>query len=104
MAPEIGGSLIDRTAGVIWRKVARREPGKLTRGLQAAASRLHPAARLLGMDRLFPPTVIDWESRPYHLGWLLYAWPKGRTLGTGSNGKGASNASADRQLADPASF
>lgn len=73
-----GGSLIDEDAGLIWRKVARREPRKLSRYVQAAASRLHPAFRTPGLDVLFPPGVVDYEDRPYHLGWLLHAWPAGR--------------------------
>jgi hypothetical protein len=78
-APELGGSsLIDEGAGLIWRKVARREPRKFSRYVQAAVSRLHPAFRTPGLDILFPPRVIDYEDRPYHLGWLLHAWPAGR--------------------------
>ena len=77
-APEIAHSLIDRDAGLIWRKVARREPGKLSRALQAGASRLHGSVRVPGLNVLFPPTSVDYECRPYHLGWLLYAWAKGR--------------------------
>lgn len=78
-APELGGgSLIDEGADLIWRKVARREPRKLSRYAQAAASRLHPALRTPGLDILFPPCVVDYEDRPYHLGWLLHAWPAGR--------------------------
>jgi hypothetical protein len=74
-APELqGGSLIDEATGVIWRKVARREPGKLSRYLNAAASRVSPRLRVPGLDLLCPPGVIDYEDRPYHLGWLLYAW------------------------------
>jgi hypothetical protein len=75
-SPELrGGSLIDDTAGLIWRKVARREPGKLARYLQAAASRLQPSLRVPGLNRVLPPCAIDFEDRPYHLGWVLYAWP-----------------------------
>lgn len=77
-APELAGSLIDRAAGVIWRKVARHEPGKLTRGLQAVASRAHPAWRVPGVDGVFRPGKIDFETRPYHMGWLLYAWSQER--------------------------
>jgi len=78
-APELrGGSLIDEGAGLIWRKVARREPRKFSRYAQAAASRLHPAIRTPGLDILFPPCVVDYEDRPYHLGWLLHAWPAAR--------------------------
>ncbi|NLX13671.1 MAG: hypothetical protein GXY44_08470 [Phycisphaerales bacterium] len=75
-APEISGSLWDNDAGVIWRKVARHEPGKLVRGLQAMASRVHPRLHI-PMNRMFPPGCIDYESRPYHMGWILYAWRGG---------------------------
>ncbi|MEE9294638.1 MAG: hypothetical protein V3W34_06735 [Phycisphaerae bacterium] len=72
---EIGGkSLIDHDADLIWRKVARHEPGKLVRGVQAAVSRLHPKLRASGMDMIFRPGAIDYECRPYHLGWILHAW------------------------------
>jgi hypothetical protein len=78
-SPELdGGSLIDEKADLIWRKVARREPGKLTRSAQALVSLLHPRLRLPGADTLFPPVAIDDEDRPYHLGWLLFAFPPGR--------------------------
>jgi hypothetical protein len=74
-SPELSGeSLVDRTAGLIWRKVARREPGKLTRYAQALASRLHSGFRLPATDALFPPRAIDYEDRPYHLGWILHAF------------------------------
>jgi hypothetical protein len=73
-APEVGHSLIDDANGVIWRKVARRDPRKLVRGLRAGSTRLHPALRLGWLDAAFPPTVVDWESRPYHLGWVLHTW------------------------------
>lgn len=73
-SPEINGSLIDKKADLIWRKVARREPNKFTRYAQTIASRINPKLRMPGMDILFPPTTIDYENRPYHLGWILYAW------------------------------
>jgi hypothetical protein len=80
--PELGGdSLIDDDAGVIWRKVARHEPRKFVRRCQALVSRLHPVLRVPGVNTLFPPTTIDYECRPYHLGWLLYAWPASRAQG-----------------------
>jgi hypothetical protein len=75
-APELhSGSLIDRGAGLIWRKVARREPAKLSRYMQAAVSKVSPNLRA---PAIFPPTAIDYEDRPYHLGWILYAWPAAR--------------------------
>jgi hypothetical protein len=72
---EFQGSLIDRKRNIIWRKIARREPFKLVRKIQASVSYLHPSLRAPGMDFLFPPVSIDYESRPYHMGWILYAWP-----------------------------
>lgn len=74
-SPEIGGSTIDWAQDAIWRKVARREPRKLARRLQAAASYLHPALRIGGLDWALPAKAVDFECRPYELGWLLYAWP-----------------------------
>lgn len=73
-SPQVNGSLIDDANDVIWRKVGRREPGKLSRTLQAAASAVYPKFRAPGVDKLFPPTRVDYECRPYHLGWILYAW------------------------------
>jgi hypothetical protein len=73
--PEKPGSLIDEERQVIWRKIARREPRRLVRGLQAAASCLHPGLRVPGLGCLFPPTAVDYESRPYEMGWILHAWP-----------------------------
>jgi hypothetical protein len=73
--PELGGrSLVDEKAGVIWRKVSRHEPKKAVRYLQAGLSGLYPSLRVPGVDRLFPAGAIDYETRPYHLGWFLYAW------------------------------
>lgn len=76
--PEIRGSLVDPAADVIWRKVARYEPGKLARKLEAGLSRLHPSFRLPGEDLLFPVGRVDYETRPYHMGWMLYAWNPAR--------------------------
>lgn len=74
-APELrGGTLIDRSEGVVWRKVGRRDPFKLVRKLQAAASSVHAALRVPGTHTLFPARAIDFESRPYEYGWMLYAW------------------------------
>jgi hypothetical protein len=75
-APELGGgTLIDDGAGTIWRKVGRREPGKASRYLQAAATRLSPGATWPGLDTFLRPGSIDYECRPYEFGWLLYTWP-----------------------------
>jgi hypothetical protein len=76
-APELGGlSLIDRDIDLVWRKVARREPRKLVRYAQAVASGVHAKLRVPAVDHVFPPTAIDYEVRPYHLGWFLHAWTR----------------------------
>ena len=78
-APELNGaSLIDQGHKLIWRKVARHEPRKLVRSLQTLTSRVHPRLRVPGIDMVFPVGAVDYESRPYHMGWLLYAWPPAR--------------------------
>jgi len=70
----IENPIIDRKEKVIWRKVYRREPGKFVRTTQAILSRLHPDIQLPAVDIFFKPNKIDYESRPYHMGWILYAW------------------------------
>lgn len=88
-APELGGgTLIDEAAGLIWRKVARREPRKLVRRVQALASALGPRLRVPGVEWAFPPGAVDYECRPYHLGWLLYAWTPRRRHAWWSAGAG----------------
>jgi hypothetical protein len=86
--PEIEGSLVDGKDKVIWRKIARREPGKLVRGLQAGVSRLRESWRVPGVDLAFRPGAIDWESRPYHMGWILYTWNDERTRALPAAGTG----------------
>lgn len=76
-SPELDGrSLIDTSRATVWRKVARREPNKASRYLQAAASRWREGSRLPGLQHVFTPGAIDAEDRPYHWGWFLYAWSK----------------------------
>ena len=78
--PEIPGALIDADREIIWRKVARREPRRLVRGLQATASRVHPSIRVPALNVAFPPSSVDYESRPYHMGWILHVWRKYHNL------------------------
>jgi hypothetical protein len=72
--PEINGSLIDSDVQIIWRKVGRREPKKLVRGIRAVSTAARPGLRLRALDTVFPPVSVDEESRPYHLGWILRTW------------------------------
>lgn len=72
--PEVAEELVLDVPGVIWRKVGRREPKKAVRKLSSVTTAVRPGLHLPGLDRTFPPVVVDWECRPYELGWLLYAW------------------------------
>ncbi len=71
---EMNNCLIDDQKAVIWRKIARREPNKLSRKLRAVSSRVHKNLRLHWLNIGLRPRVVDYECRPYHLGWILYAW------------------------------
>ena len=53
--PEVAEELISDEAGLVWRKVGRREPRKAARALAAATTRVRPGWRLPGVDRLMPP-------------------------------------------------
>ena len=72
--PETSASLLDDQTGAIWRKVGRKEPRKAVRSLRAISTSLSPSLRLRALDLLFKPGKVDYECRPYELGWLLYAW------------------------------
>lgn len=75
--PEVAAPLVCEPLGVIWRKAARREPRKAVRAIAAITTGLKPGLHLPGLDRIFPPKKVDYECRPYELGWLLYAWLSG---------------------------
>jgi hypothetical protein len=79
--PEPGGALIDPGTGAIWRKIGRREPGKATRSLRAVSTSVSPRWKLKVLDAIFAPGEVDYECRPYELGWLLYAWLSGGISG-----------------------
>jgi hypothetical protein len=68
--------LIDREKSVVWRAIQRDNPagtGDFGLGL-GERLRMHRAAWLGGSDRReFTKGYVCRESRPYHLGWILYA-------------------------------
>jgi hypothetical protein len=71
---ELNKNMTLHEEGIIFRDIHRREIHKmyrLTRGALTTAG-LHTAHRLAGRN-LFGYTVNK-ECRPYHLGWILYAW------------------------------
>jgi hypothetical protein len=71
--PECVEPLVAPSLGVVWRKVGRREPYKASRAAGALASRVRPGARVPFIDHIWPAGRVDYECRPYELGWLLYA-------------------------------
>jgi hypothetical protein len=72
--PETSEELVLQEPPITWRKVARGDPRKVVRGLCAASTRIRPGLRPRVLDRIFPPTAVDHECRPYELGWLLATW------------------------------
>ncbi len=84
--PEVMDELVFPSHGVIWRKVGRREPPKAVRSMSAVTTSIRPGLHAPGLDKVFPATKIDYECRPYELGWLLYAWldPSEQAEGRGS--------------------
>jgi hypothetical protein len=73
-SPEATEPLILDDPPTTWRKVARADKRKAVRGIRAASTKVRPGWRLSALDRMFPPTAVDHECRPYELGWLLYTW------------------------------
>jgi len=72
--PEADVTLVLDDPPITWRKIARADHRKLVRGARAASTRLHPRSRLAVLDRMYPPGAVDYECRPYELGWLLLTW------------------------------
>lgn len=72
--PEVLADLVSESRGQVWRKVGRREPAKAARKLAAVTTSLRPGWHLPAVDAVLPPNRIDYECRPYELGWLIYAW------------------------------
>jgi len=75
--PECVEPLVAPELGVVWRKVGRREIAKASRIVGAVTTSIKPGLHIPGLDRLMPPGPVDYECRPYELGWLLYAWGSG---------------------------
>jgi len=71
---ELQAKMISPEQGIIWRDIHRREISKayrLTRSILTTTG-WDTAHRLAGRN-LFG-YVVNRECRPYHLGWILYAW------------------------------
>jgi hypothetical protein len=72
--PETRDSLLSIPDAAVWRKVGRRERGKWVRSAAAVTTAIRPGWHLQLLDAAFPPGQVDYECRPYELGWMLYAW------------------------------
>jgi hypothetical protein len=73
---ELGGAspmLLD-DEGLTVRKVYRGDPRKVVRGLHTATTRARAGLRLPLIDRIYQPTDLDRECRPYEFGWLYFSW------------------------------
>lgn len=88
--PEVDEPLISDQQAVIWRKAARREPKKAVRALCTVTTALKPGLHLPWLHAAFPPNRVDYECRPYELGWLLYAWLSGGGVAQLRDKQGAS--------------
>lgn len=60
--------------GLTVRKVYRGDPHKVVRGLHTVTTRARSGLRLPVVNRLYRPTSLDRECRPYEFGWLYFAW------------------------------
>jgi len=72
--PKVNEELIADDLALVWRSVRRPDPWKSVRRLRALTTALRSGVRFGALDRVFPPRRVDHEDRPYHLGWILYAW------------------------------
>lgn len=71
---ELGENLVHPEEGIIWRDIEKNEPAKLSRKIRSFCS----VAGLSGLHHVTGKLVkgfrVNRECRPYHLGWILYAW------------------------------
>lgn len=79
---------------VTWRKVYRGDPRKVVRGVRGLTTRVVPGLRLPGLDRVYRPSAVDRECRPYELGWLLFAWGGPQSPGDSSTAPATATATA----------
>jgi hypothetical protein len=81
--PELAGNpepMILDELGVTWRKVYRGDSKKAVRAARGLGTRVAPNLRLKSLDRVFRPTSVDRECRPYEFGWMLFAWLGGERI------------------------
>jgi hypothetical protein len=71
---ELNQNLLLVEHGIIWRDIEKHEPAKVSRAFRAllCVGGLHSLHSLA--DKCFIGFRINYECRPYHLGWILYTW------------------------------
>jgi hypothetical protein len=71
---ELEEAMVLKDEGIIWRDIERREPWMFSRRARSLCCvlGLQQAGSLAGS--FFKALVVNRECRPYHLGWILYAW------------------------------
>jgi hypothetical protein len=92
-----GESMLRDEEGLTVRKVYRGDPLKIVRGLNSAASRVQPGWRVPVLDRIYRPTELDRECRPYEFGWLYFAWLASLDAAPTRTNAAAASASARRE-------
>ncbi len=71
---ELEENMVLEQEGIVWRDIERKEPGKFSRTVRSlccllSADRVHES-----LGKCFRHFRVNRECRPYHLGWILYAW------------------------------
>lgn len=71
---ELDKNMVLNESGIVLRDIEKREPEKASRNLRAllCVSGLRPLHYLAG--KCYTGFHVNYECRPYHLGWILYAW------------------------------
>lgn len=83
---ELKKNLVLDKDGLVWRDIERKEPNLMTRTIRGLCclSGLNGLHRKTGY--LCKNFKVNYECRPYHLGWILYAWAEKVKLGVVNNG------------------
>lgn len=71
---ELQQDLVLQDQGIVWRDIERREPEKFSRSARGLCCVLGLNGIQRSLGNLFGKFKVNYECRPYHLGWILYAW------------------------------
>lgn len=71
---ELNECLVLYDAGIIWRDIEKRELTKISRSARALLCVANLRLLHTLAARSFLGFRVNHECRPYHLGWILYAW------------------------------